>query len=108
MVRGCASPVGTPTRTSRARTPAPLMSLVSHLAGDGEDLTAFLADLFLVHGLDFRTYATVLAPLDYTPDVLPLVDAAELRELLEMTPGKVLKIRQFATKWWAELERARA
>jgi hypothetical protein len=105
MIRGSMSPSSTPTRGSRGRvTPRGALSCVPN---DGDELSAFLEDLHTKRGLDFRAKEGVLGQLDYTPDVIPLVDVTELKAVLATTPGKVLKLRQFATRWNEELQASR-
>ncbi|KAK7688692.1 hypothetical protein QCA50_008230 [Cerrena zonata] len=67
-----------------------------------EQLRLCLRDFKLQKGIDFTMYEDRLARLDYTPDIIPEVDVAVLRDLTGAVDGQVLKLRVFCRDWKSE------
>ena len=72
----------------------------SPLPEKGLELRACLRDFAELEGIDFTSYEIPLHMKDYSPDIIPLVEDAEIRRLLDTTSGVAIKLKNFCKNWY--------
>ncbi|KAI0794060.1 hypothetical protein C8Q74DRAFT_1365587 [Fomes fomentarius] len=92
------------------RTPAHVSQrspLSSPLQPDDNELHQFLVALLAKKDIDLLACESQLAALDFTPDILPVVEVSQLKEVTGATDGKLIKMQLFAKEWTKRQEEKR-
>ncbi|KAF6761419.1 hypothetical protein DFP72DRAFT_1062413 [Ephemerocybe angulata] len=67
---------------------------------EGCELEEFLRSFFSSTGIDFRDQLSLLVAEDFTPEIIPSVDASLLaNDFLHTTIGKVIRLQKHAKIW---------
>jgi hypothetical protein len=96
------SPDVTPKRAKPTTPPAVPAS--SPLPERGLELRACLRDFAELEGIDLTSFEIQLRMEDYSPDIIPFVEDAELRKITGTTAGGVIKLKKFCKEWFVRYE----
>ena len=92
------SPTRVPSTPKRLKLMLPTTN--SPIPEAGHELCDCLRDFAKLEGINLTSHEITLHEEDYSPDIIPFVDDAEICQIIGATRGIVIKFKMFCKEWY--------